>query len=181
MNKQDLVGLGIDETVAEQIIVLHGKDIEKFKTLPPQIEALQTQLTEANNAIAGFKELDPEGLKTAVEDWKIKAEEIRTEAEEKVFNMQFDTKLELALHDAGAKNSRAVSALLDYDKLEFAEDGTPTNLATLLDEVKAENEYLFDSNVENEEDPQIVAGGESHSVLTDKLVSAARQGAGLKE
>jgi len=193
MNKQDLVKLGIeDEDIAQQIIVLHGKDIERLKAdleaKTAEVEQLNAQLTEAGKTIEGFKELDIEGIKAAAEEWKSKAEKAQTEAEQKVQALKFEHALKDALAAAKAKNIKAVKALLDLSSVKFSEDGEQLEgLEEQLATIKKEDSYLFEdseSAAEEEEEesdfePKIVTKAENKGILGDSVLSAARKAAGL--
>ena len=193
MNKQDLIKLGIeDENVAQQIIVLHGKDIERIKTdletKAEEIEKLNAQLAEAGKTIESFKEMDIDGIKAAAEEWKTKAEQAQAEAEQKVQAIKFEHALKDALVAAKAKNPKAVKALLEMDKIKFSEDGNSLEgLDEQLETIKQENDYLFDipapveetEEEEEEPEPKIVARTENKGILGDAAVSAARKAAGL--
>ena len=193
MNKQDLMKLGIeDENVAQQIIVLHGKDIERIKTdletKAEEIEKLNAQLAEAGKTIESFKEMDIDGIKAAAEEWKTKAEQAQAEAEQKVQAIKFEHALKDALAAAKAKNPKAVKALLEMDKIKFSEDGNSLEgLDEQLETIKQENDYLFDipapveetEEEEEEPEPKIVARTENKGILGDAAVSAARKAAGL--
>ena len=193
MNKQDLIKLGIeDENVAQQIIVLHGKDIERIKTdletKAEEIEKLNAQLAEAGKTIESFKEMDIDGIKAAAEEWKTKAEQAQAEAEQKVQAIKFEHALKDALAAAKAKNPKAVKALLEMDKIKFSEDGNSLEgLDEQLETIKQENDYLFDipapveetEEEEEEPEPKIVARTENKGILGDAAVSAARKAAGL--
>ena len=84
MNKKDLTELGIAEDIAEKIIVMHGKDIEKHKTALETAQAegksVKDQLAEASKQIEAFKGMDIDGIKKAADDWKAKAEKAAAEA-----------------------------------------------------------------------------------------------------
>jgi len=195
MNKQDLEKLGIDEEIAKQIIILHGKDIEHLKAdleaKAGEVEQLNSQLVEAGKAIEGFKELDVEGIKAAAEEWKTKAEQAQAEAEQKVQALRFEHALKEALGAAKAKNSKAVKALLDLDSVKFSENGEQLEgLEEQLAAIKEENSYLFEDSEsaaekeKEEEDyfgPKIVTKTENKGVLGDSVLSAVRKAAGLPD
>lgn len=194
MNKKDLYELGIDEEIAQQIIVLHGKDIENHKseleTRKSELEALSKQLEEANKTIESFKAMDIDAIKAAADEWKSKAEQAQQEAEQKVKAVQFEHALQDRLRAEKARNIKAVRALLDMDKIKLSEDGTILEgLDDQLTAVKSENEFLFDSEKEPEEDkeeedeesnlPTIVKKTANDGILADTVIAAARGAAGL--
>jgi len=181
MNKKDLIALGVSEEIAEQIVVLHGKDIETHKTklvtAQTDTETLKTQLEAANVAIESFKKLDVAGIQKAADEWKAKAEQTAADAVAQTEKMKFDYALDAALAEAKAKNAKAVRALLEADKLKLSEDGSAIDgLEPQLEKIKSENDYLFD---QEKETPKIVLGGNNQPVLGDTVINAARKAAGL--
>jgi hypothetical protein len=181
MKKEDLTKLGLtDEALIEQIIVLHGKDIEKHKTsltaAQTELDGVKAQLTEANKAIEGFKAMDVEGVKKAADEWKTKAETAQAEAASQVAALKFEHALDGALTGAKAKNAKAVKALLDPSLLKLAEDGSISGLKEQLEKIQTENDYLFESD---QQTPKIVVGGQPKTVINDAVVIAARKAAGL--
>lgn len=180
MNKKQLVELGLTEEQADQIVVLHGKDIESHKnrltTLQAEADGVKTQLTEAGAAIEGFKKLDIEGVKKSADDWKAAAEKAKTESIAQLSALKFDHALDGALVGAKARNAKAVKALLKMDDLKLSDDGTIIDLDKQLKQVREANDYLFESDVPT---PKIVIGGNSRSIIGDAVVDAARKAAGL--
>lgn len=181
MKKEDLTKLGLtDEALIEQIIILHGKDIEghktKLSTAQAEADALKKQLGEANSQIESFKGMDIEGVKKSADEWKTKAEQAQAEAAAQVAGLKFDHALDGALTGAKAKNAKAVRALLDPSLLKLADDGSISGLKEQLEKIKSDNDYLFDSETPL---PKVVVGGNNKSVITDSVVLAARKAAGL--
>lgn len=188
MKKAELIKLGLTEEQADAALIIHGIDIEshkaKVETLSTENKTLADQVLEASATIENFKKLDVTGIQKTADEWKTKAEQTeqeltqtREEAENAIAEMEFNQTLKESLLAANAKNPVAVSALLDFDKLEVAEDGSIKGLDEQLKVIKSENDYLFTSDEDN---PQFVLGGHSTSVIGDSVVDAARQAAGLK-
>ncbi len=180
MKREDLKALELADEAIDEIMKLHGKSVEAHKAqlteAEKQAEALQGQLEEANKAIEGFKELDVDGIKAAADDWKAKAEQAQKDAQAEITRLKFDHALEGALAEAKAKNPKAVKALLNFDNLKLAEDGRIVDLENQLKVIKDENDYLFESD---QPVPKIVSAGQGKAKLTDSMVIAARQAAGL--
>ena len=189
MNKKELIKMGVeDEELAQSIIVLHGKGIERMKsevaTLTEEKESLTTQLSEAGEKIESFAKMDIEAVKAEAEGYKVKAEEAEASKLAEVAKLKFDHKLDDSLTKAKAKNLKSVKALLDMDGLEMAEDGSISGLDTQLETIASENDFLFDSpepdpEPEDETAPRVVAGAKGKSILGDPAVQAARDAAGV--
>jgi hypothetical protein len=98
------------------------------------------------------------------------------DAQAEIVKLKFDHALEGALAEAKAKNPKAVKALLNFENLKLAEDGKIVDLEDQLKAIKTENDYLFESD---QPVPRIVSAGQGKAKLSDSMVAAARQAAGL--
>jgi hypothetical protein len=182
MKREELEKLGLEKDVIDSIMSLHGQTVEKHKAdltaVKTEADALKTQLGEASKQIEGFKSLDIDGVKQQADEWKAKAEQAQAEAAEQIQKLKFDTALTGALSSAKAKNAKAVQALLDAENLKYNDaDGSIVGLNEQLEKIKADNDYLFESDTPT---PQIVKGGNAPSVNLDAMTAAMRAGAGLK-
>jgi predicted nucleic acid-binding Zn-ribbon protein len=181
MKREDLTKLGLAEDLINQIMGLHGTDIESHKTklnaASTELEGLKAQLIEANKAIESFKSMDIEGVKKSADEWKTKAEQAAAEAQAQMNQLKFDHALDGALNGAKARNAKAVKALLSMDALKLAEDGSIAGLTEQLEKLKSEAEYLFENNTET---PKVVVRTANPvNFNNDPLVAAARRAAGL--
>ena len=115
MKKSELLELGLAVEVADKILVIHGKDMEKHKQALTAAETerdnLKSQLEEANSTIEAFKKLDVDAIQRAADEWKAKAEAAERSSAEQIYKLKFDYALESALVGAKAKNTKAVRAL----------------------------------------------------------------------
>ena len=182
MKREDLAKLGLDDTAIDAVMALNGKAIEANKTAAAnataELETTKTQLTEANTVIESFKAMKPEELKAAANNWKAKYEQAERDFGTKLATMQFETELDTALAGAKVKNAKAVKALLSSDDLrDAAGKFIPERLASQIEKIKTEADYLFESDAPPP--PTIVKGGNNQTVVTDALEVAMRQGAGL--
>ncbi|MCX6082014.1 MAG: phage scaffolding protein [Chloroflexi bacterium] len=180
MKREDLKKLGIEDSLVDSIMALHGTDIEKHKTdlatAQTELGSFKTQLTEAGATIEGFKKLDVDGIKAAADEWKTKAEKAASDGAATIASLKFDHALEKALADAKVKDSVAVRAHLKPDMLKLGEDGAFIGLKEQLDPLKSSKDYLFESDTPT---PKIITGGNSKSILGDPMADAMRKAAGL--
>lgn len=181
MQRNELEKLGLEKDAIDQIMALHGRDIEANKAKVSAAEAerdgLKSQLDEAAKAIEGFKALDIEGVKKSADEWKAKAEQAQKDAEKQVYQVRYESALADALKASKAKNVKAVRALLNEADLKLTDDGL-VGLKEQLEKVKPENDYLFESDVPA---PKIVSGGGNKPIENqDAVVIAARKAAGLQ-
>lgn len=127
-------------------------DKDKYTAKEAEATALKDQVAAANKQIDDFKKLDVEGIKAAADKYKADYEAAQAKYQEDLKKMQFDFALDKALGGAKAKNSKAVRALLDVDKLKL--DGeTLLGLKEQLEAVKTEAPYLFEETTDPGTDP----------------------------
>ena len=76
MKREFLTNLGLTEEQVTSVMNENGKDIEKYKReidkYKTELDSTKTSLDEANQTIDSYKEMDIEGIKQSVEDWKTK-------------------------------------------------------------------------------------------------------------
>ena len=160
-----LKSLNLSQEVIDKIMAENGKDIaveqkkaekviQERDSYKLKAESLETQVNDANTEIQKFKDMDIDGIKKAADDWKETAEKAKADADKQISQMKFDYALSAALTGAKAKNAKAVKALLDMDGLKF-NDGKIVGLDEQLAQIKADNDYLFESD---EPAPEFVKG-----------------------
>lgn len=181
-----LLGDGADEKVIDSIMALHGADLETHKNAAAKagddLKAVNDQLKAANDQINAFKEMKPEDLKKAADDWKAKYDQAVEQHTNETKQRNFDTALEKGLTEAKAKNPLTIKPLLDLANLKYNEaDGSLVGLKEQIEKIKAEekNGFLFDAEETQEPTPEIVAGTKGTPTKTDPVIAAAREAAGL--
>ena len=143
-----------------------GKYVDKDKFDKAELKAndLETQLNTANETIKGFKDLDIEGLKKGVSDWEQKYKDDTTALNQKLTDQTKASKIEIALLGAKAKNTKAVKALIDEEKISLDGDNL-LGINEQLEAIKKENAFLFDDGkVQNP--PATYGGGPNGRVFT---------------
>lgn len=156
MKKEDLEKIGLSEEQQAEVFRLNGIAIEQYKTdnsnLTNTIQTLETENTNlitdletANDKIQEFTKMDIEAIKKEADDYKAKYETAeatrKTEAEDMKLNHTLDT----ALLKAGAKNTKAVKALLDVENLKGSQN-LDTDIETAITGLKESDAYLFDES-----------------------------------
>ena len=165
MKTEFLKSLNLSQEVIDKIMAENGKDIaveqkkaekviQERDSYKLKAESLETQVNDANTEIQKFKDMDIDGIKKAADDWKETAEKAKADADKQISQMKFDYALSAALTGAKAKNAKAVKAHLDMDGLKF-NDGKIVGLDEQLAQIKADNDYLFESD---EPAPEFVKG-----------------------
>lgn len=165
MNREFLREQGLSDEQVEAVIKEHGKSTNDIKEkadkvdgLESQIEDLQGQIQERDTQLEklGNKAKDSEELTAEINRLKQENETATNELKDKLQKQSFDFTLEKALGKAGAKNPKAVKALLDTESIKL--DGE--TLLGLDDQLKALQEsdgYLF-----GEDEPAGLKGRKPH-------------------
>ena len=141
-------------------------DKDKFDKAETKAKELETQLSSANDTIKGFKDLDVESLKKGVADWEQKYKADTAALNEKLINQTKSSKIEIALLGAKAKNTKAVKALLDEEKISLDGDNL-LGINEQLEAIKKDNAFLFDDG--KPQNPPAPYGGEPTTGDDDDL------------
>ncbi|MDU4596451.1 phage scaffolding protein [Clostridium botulinum] len=116
----------------------------KFDGVNNQLSDLQAQIKERDKQLKDLssKVGDNEELKNQIEELQNTNKTAKEEYEGKISKMQFNYAIEKTLEKAGAKNSKAVEALLDREKIKL--DGeTLIGLEDQINNLKESDPYLF--------------------------------------
>lgn len=151
MNREFLESLGLEKEAIEKVMAEYGKSINAYKEKADQVDGLQSQIEDYKQQLADRdKQLDElskqvkdnEELTAEIERLKEANKTATEELQQKLEKQAFDFALEKALNKAGARNPKAVRALLDVESIKL--DGE--NLLGFEDQIKALKEsdaYLF--------------------------------------
>ena len=167
----------LSKEAIDAILDENSRDISAAKAKFEDYETIKQQLSEANQAIEGFKAMDIESVKKAAEDWKQKFEQAQKDADARVTAIQFDAMLDSAITSARGRNAKAVKALLDVDTLK-ASKNQEADVSAALETLKKDSGYLFES-----ETPPPYAAGTGTAPVGGKYspeMNAIRAAAGLK-
>jgi hypothetical protein len=150
MKKEELIAMGLTEEQASKVL-------EAVKGYVPK-ESLTAVETELKTAQAAVKERDGqlEDLKKTTGDVATLTQTItdlqtanKTKDEEhaaELKKLKLDNAIEKGLLDAKAKNSKAVQAMLDLEKVKLNEDGSLSGLTEQLEGLKKSDGYMFDTD-----------------------------------
>lgn len=122
------------------------REAQEFKELNTELEGVKGQLSQANEQIAGFKELDIEGVKQKAAEWEQKYNQAAEDSAREIEQLKFDFALDKELTKAQARNPKAVKALLDRDALKY-DKGKIIGLEEQLETLKKgeDSAFLFGS------------------------------------
>ncbi|EKB3549501.1 phage scaffolding protein [Listeria monocytogenes] len=148
MQREYLKGLGLEDEVINKVMAENGKDITAAKQQLSEVEAerdgLKSQLTQRDKDIDDLKKDSgtSEELKKQIEDLQQKNKDLESDYQSEIAETKKNSAIELALASAKAKNSKAVRALLDNDKLELTDEGLK-GLDEQLEALQESDAYLF--------------------------------------
>ena len=153
MNTETLKKLGLTQDQIDAIMAENGKDIkaeqDKAEGLKKERDSLQTQLSEANETIKGYKDMDIDAIKKSAGDWEEKYKASVKELED----MRFDSLLDKGLTGSGAYDADIVKKLLDREAL-IVKDGKLEGLDKQLAHMQEKRPYLFEpKKPETQEQP----------------------------
>lgn len=129
MKREFLKGLGLEDTVIDQIMDENGKDInkanEKVKTLEAEVNNTKELLTNANKEIDSYKSMDIDAIKKSADDYKTKYEQAEKDYQVKLSQMEYDNKLDKFVGTLNLKNDiykKEVVSRIKEKELKFDGD-----------------------------------------------------------
>ena len=161
MNRKQLEELGLDEEQVNAVMKAYGQSINDIKDKAEQVDTLQSQIDDYKQQIKSRDEQlntlqesakGNEELQKEIEQLKKENSNTQKEWEQRLNEQKKESKLELALKDAGARNTKAVKANLNLDAVSLDGDNL-IGLDEQLNGLKESDAYLF-----GEEAPKGLAG-----------------------
>lgn len=183
--KEFLINKGVTEEQATDIVsgmpeqkfylASEEKLDERYEKLKAQKEDVDTQLKTAQTTIEDLKNSNKsnEDLQTKVTEYESEIETLKTESAA----TQKQAAIDLALVKTGARNPKAVNALLDAEKVEITDEGIK-GLDEQLEALKESDAYLFQTREDDDGNPQIQSG-EDPNGNTGEDKNALEEGLGL--
>jgi len=143
MKKEDLIALGLTEEQTEKVLNANSEQLKefvpysRFKELIDDKNELKKQISERDKQL--------ETLKNSTGDVETLKNTIKQLQDENISKIKLDNAIDNALGNAKAKNSKAVRALLDMEKIKFEND----NLSGLNEQIEAlkeaeDSKFLFE-------------------------------------
>ena len=157
MKKAKFVALCISEELAAKaekasLEELKG-DVEKSKydEAVEEKKARKTSVSDRDNQLETLKAAagDNEELKKQIEDMKKQNTDQEKAHKAELAQLRLDNAIDAALTAAGAKNGKAVKALLDVSKVKLGEDGKLAGWDDQIKAVQKSDAYLFNVQQKN--------------------------------
>ncbi|EMK2594066.1 phage scaffolding protein [Bacillus cereus] len=150
MNEEFLKGLGLTDEVITKIIAEHGKSVvdtqQKLTTAESEANTLKEQLQERDNDIIQLKEKagSNEELKGQLDTLQEKYNNDTAELQASKAKDRLNYKVDLALKDANALNTKAVKALLKMDSIKMNDKDELEGLTEQIEQLqKAEDSSML--------------------------------------
>nr|DAX95423.1 MAG TPA: minor structural protein [Caudoviricetes sp.] len=153
MNKEQLIALGLTEEQAEKVLSANTEQLKgfipksRFDEVNNAKKNLETQLTERDNQLKELKKnnKDNEELQSTIKRLEDENKSAKEKYESDLLQVKKDNLIDNALNAAKAKNSKAVKALLDLEKVKFENE----TLSGLDEQLKAlqeadDSKFLFE-------------------------------------
>lgn len=171
MKKEDFLKLGLTEEQATKAAEASAEELKGFipKTRFDEVnenkKKLEEDLKTRDRQLEDLKKLNPEKLQQEIEKLQTENKATKEKYEAELKQIQLDNAIEKALVTAKAKNTKAVKALLDLEKIEL--DGE--TIKGLDDQIKKliegeDTKFLFDITSDKKPNFKGIAPGEK----TDK-------------
>ena len=159
MTRKQLEDLGLSKEQADSIMKINGDDIEnaksasaaEIKNLQTEVSGLKAQVAERDKQLETLKASagDNEELKKQIEDMKKQNADQEKAHKAELAQLKLDNAIDAALTAAGAKNGKAVKALIDVSKVKLGEDGKLTGWDDQIKAVQKSDAYLFNVQQKN--------------------------------
>lgn len=149
MKKEDLIALGLTEEQAKSVMAAHGKTVTVLNSQVSALQASEEELKTQNaKHTKDLEELQKnsgknETLAQQIKDLQEENEANALKYQESLVAVQRDSALNNLLSESKVKNAKAVSALLDPDKIIF-KDGELSGVKEQIEALKQSDAYLFD-------------------------------------
>lgn len=160
MKREFLKNMELTDEQIDAIMAENGKDVnglkEQVNSLTTEKDGLQSQLTERDTQLKDLKGKvkDSDELTTEIDKLQKANKEAKEKYEADLTAQQKAFLVDKALTNAGARNAKAVSSLLDLDSVEV-KDGQLTGLDDQLKALRESDGYMFQENQQpNEPQPQ---------------------------
>ena len=148
MKREDIAKIfeGATEEQINAVLDINSKDIGNAKKkLEIERDKYKDQLETAQYSLKEFEGVDVNELQSKIKTLTSDLETKDTEYQQKIADMDFNSVLDGAISKSGAKNAKAVKALLDLDTLKTSKNQAE-DIKKALETIKSENDYMFGSD-----------------------------------
>ncbi|MEN1893168.1 phage scaffolding protein [Staphylococcus nepalensis] len=166
--RDDLREIGIDEESLEKVMSLHGQEVQglndkvtqketKVNELQSTVDSYKEDNKQKDNELKDLQEKAKNGddLQQTISDLRQANQEKENQRQKEIEDLKFNHSLENKLRDVGARNIKAVRALLDSENLKFNdEENEVIGLQDQLEKLRESDSYLFDDSTNTDNSNQ---------------------------
>lgn len=148
MKREDITKVfeGATDEQINTLLDINSADIGNAKKkLEAERDNYKSQLEIAQTALEEFDGVDVKDLQGKIETLNNDLKTKEAEYQNKIADMEFNSVLDSAISKSGAKNAKAVKALLDLEALKSSKNQTE-DITKALEIVKSENDFMFTSD-----------------------------------
>lgn len=150
MKKEDLIAMGLTEEQAKKVMdSLDGNFVTKtrFNEINEENKTLKQSVADRDKQLEDLKKSsgDNAELKKQIETLQQQNADQKKAHDAEMAQLRLDNAIDAALTAAGAKNIKAVRAMIDTSKMKLGEDGTVGGLADAVKAVQKSDSYMFHS------------------------------------
>lgn len=123
MIRKFLEDLGLEKEMIDKILDENSKDIGKAKgnydDLKTELDKLKVEITTRDKQLDDLKKLNPDGLKAEIDKLQADNKAAKEAYDAQIKAIHIENAVERSLTASGAKNTKAVKALLDLANAEL--------------------------------------------------------------
>ena len=150
MKKEDLIAMGLTEDQAKKVMdSLDGNFVTKarFNEVNEENKTLKQSVADRDKQLEDLKKSsgDNAELKKQIETLQQQNADQKKAHDAEMAQLKLDNAIDAALTAAGAKNIKAVRAMIDTSKMKLGEDGTVEGLPDAINAVQKSDSYMFNT------------------------------------
>ena len=136
---EELIAQGLTQEQVNYVMAEFGKEVNPLKI---ELYQLKEQLNTAKDTLISFEGVDVADLQNQIKKLTVDLENKDTELQQKLADRDFNDTLKDAVSASGARNVKAVMALLDLEALK-ASRNQKEDIQKALATAKKDNDFLF--------------------------------------
>lgn len=150
MKKEDLIAMGLTEDQAKKVMdSLDGNFVTKarFNEVNEENKTLKQSVADRDKQLEDLKKSsgDNAELKKQIETLQQQNADQKKAHDAEMAQLKLDNAIDAVLTAAGAKNIKAVRAMIDTSKMKLGEDGTIEGLPDAIKAVQKSDSYMFNT------------------------------------
>lgn len=148
MNKEELIAMGLTEEQAKKVMEsLDGNYVTKtrFNEVNEENKTLKKSVSDRDKQLEDLKKSsgDNAELKKQIETLQQQNADQKKAHDAEMAQLRLDNAIDASLTAAGAKNLKAVRAMIDTSGFKLGEDGTIAGLKEAIAAVQKSDGYMF--------------------------------------